>query len=102
MVKHSVTLTLGMVPDDWAAEHGYGEVVTHNLGHGRASTGLRWRPGVDVERVVFHYLYGRPAPANRGGEYAEQYSYPKGAGKTRAEQKATAMRLAAVGLAVAA
>ncbi len=90
-----LTLRLGLVPAEWAAEHGYGEMVMHHYGRGRSSTGLRWTPGIDAERVIFHYLNGRPAPCNYTGRAGAQWEYPTGAGRTRAEQKAAAMRLAA-------
>lgn len=84
-----VTLTLSAVPDEWAAGHGYGEIVSMRAayGYGGAHGTLRWKPGVDKERVLFHYLSGKPAPANRGGEAGDQFNYkPRGKQADRALQ----------------
>jgi hypothetical protein len=109
MLRGRVTLSLSLVPDEWAVEQGYGTLVRRSYGGsdpGRVF--LRWNSGIDEERVLFHFLYGRPAPPNKGsyidGRWTEdpQWSYPKGAGRTRAEQKETALRLTAVPQSVAA
>lgn len=85
--KSPVTLLLGMVPDDWAVEHGYAvETVSRHRSYGTGGyngpmvehRGIRWNPGVDRERTLFHWLYGREAPANREGEAYEQFAYTGG------------------------
>ena len=102
-MKGRATLSLSMIPDEWAVEHGYGELVRRSYGGSDPGRGfLRWNPGIEPERVIFHYLYGFPPPATKGsyvnGSWLpdRQWTYPEGAGKTRAEQKATALRLTAI------
>lgn len=89
--KLPVTLHLGLIPQDWAVEHGY---ATTRPGmtrpYGNANTGTNrakptdnfmWKPGIDRERVMFHYLYGKLAPPNfaPGSVAHEQWTYkPKG------------------------
>lgn len=47
----------------------------------------RLMPGTDAERMTFHYLSGKPAPANRCGEAGEQFNYkPRGKQADRALQ----------------
>jgi hypothetical protein len=102
-VKGRASLSLSMIPEEWAVEHGYGELVRRSYGGSDSGRGfLRWRPGIEEEAVIFHYLYGFPPPPAKGsyvdGRWVEdpQCAYPRGAGRTRAEQKATALRLTAV------
>jgi hypothetical protein len=104
MLKGRASLSLSMIPADWAVEQGYGQLVRRSYGGSDPGRGfLRWNPGIEEERVIYHFLYGRPAPENRGsyveGRWTEdpQWTYPRGAGRTRAEQKETALRLTAVG-----
>jgi hypothetical protein len=94
-----VTLSRRMIPQEWAIEHGYGEMYRPSSQYGfstRQEPGFRWKPNVDEERMLFHFLYGRKPPENfpEGSAAAEQWTYkPKG---TKAERERLARQLALV------
>ena len=70
-----VTLQLRDIPTEWAVENGYAETVDRRY-RGYYSEGIRWLPGADKERVLFHFLYGRPAPTNHWNGVAKaQWEY---------------------------
>lgn len=99
------SLSLSAIPDEWAVRHGYAErVTTHKesfLGYERDAYGgggyrpkravetIRWKPGLDPERVLLHYLGGVRPPENfpEGSRAAQQFEYP-GRGKAKAKNKA--------------
>ena len=104
-----VTLDLKLVPDDWAVAQGYADwteeqpVKGRSDYWGRQGTGtmfrtIRWKPGVNPEEVVIHYLGGRKPPESfpAGSRAAAQWAYTgKGKGRTKEEQRATMAKLAA-------
>lgn len=73
-----VTLPL-RVPVEWAIDNGYASRLPNG------APGIACSLGLDDDRVIFHYLTGRPAPDNfEAGSAAEaQWTYRSGAASDR-------------------
>ena len=96
--KGRVTLNVGLVPNEWAVEQGYAEwaeSVGKSYGSYQRPTvrTIRWKPGTDPERVLFHFEGGHPAPENfaAGTQGFDQFEY--GRGKLRGKNKAERERI---------
>ena len=101
MLKGRATLSLSMIPNEWAVERGYGQLCAQELRRERSRTRV---PALEPRRERRASPPPLPLRLASSAQQRElrrwtadpQWTYSKGAGRTRAEQKATALRLAAV------
>ena len=117
-VPLTVRQAVSDVPNEWAVEHGYADWVDLPApksygygGYGGHSVGgtvrsINWKNDADPERVLFHFLGGKRAPANLkpGDPGYEQWAYMTKAGerpKNKAQREEAVRRLTAALLASA-
>jgi hypothetical protein len=86
------TLSLSMIPNEWAIEHGYGDIRSSL--YGRRGTTQERREKED--RMIFHFLYGRPPPKNFPERSAAGKQWTFKSKGTKAEREKLLNRIALV------